>query len=194
MKVDNLARSDERAISLVPLGSTSLQPGSLVSIDVTPMHVVVRRGGEVLLCELPKLHDADWLAEVTGRGAYLAEFLAAMNPTVSTSGAADLRVLRFDAVEQWSESREIGVDDRAVSDVNRYRRRNDASADVISWLTTQLTLDSNDPVAVVATGVGEFSNSGFRLVGSGIVADVGLEDDRLAIVRVTAKPGTEPSA
>lgn len=188
MKVDNLARSDERAISLVPLGSTTLKPGSLVSIDVTPMHVVVRRGGEVLLCELPKLHDADWLAEVTGRGAYLAEFLAAMNPTASTSGAADLRILRFDAVEQWSEPREIGVDDRAVSDVNRYRRRNDASADVISWLTTQLTLDSNDPVAVVATGAGEFRNSGFRLVGSGIVADVGLEDDRLAIVRVTAKP------
>lgn len=188
MKFENLAHSDERAISLVPLGSTTLQPGSLVSIDVTPSGVIVRRGSEVLLCESPKPHDADWLAEVTGRGTYLAEFLSATNPTAASPGAVDLRVFRFDAVERWSESREIGVDDRAVADVNRYRRRNGASTDVISWLTSQLTLDSNDSVAVVATGAGDFSNSGFRLIGSGIVADVGLEEDRLAILRVTAKP------
>lgn len=188
MKFESLAHSDERVISLIPLGNTALQPGSLVNIEVTAAGVIVRRVGEVLLCELPKIHDAEWLAEVTGRGAYLAELLSAMNPTSSAPGAVDLRIFRFDAVERWSEPREVGVDDRAVADVNRYRKRNDASAEVISWLTTQLTLDSEDPVAVVATGAGEIGHSGFRLVGSGIVADVGLEDDRLAIVRVTAKP------
>lgn len=188
MKFDFVPHSDERLIRLVPLGGTTLQPGSLVILDVTAMNVMVRRGGETLLCELPRLHDAAWLADVTSRGAYLAELLSAMNANTSTSGAVDLRVLRFDAEERWSGSREIGVDDRTVADVNRYRRRNDAPPDVISWLKKQLLLDSDDPVAVVATGAGEVSQSGFRLIGSGIVADVRLEADRLVIVRLTAKP------
>lgn len=188
MKFEHLAYSDERALSLIPLGDVGIKTGSLVSLDVTPTGVTLRQHSEVVLCELPRLHDAAWLSDVTARGAYLAEILSSSNPTQLAEGAVNLRVLRFDDVQRWSEPREVGVDDRTVADVNRLRHRNDLSEGVIAWLTTQLTLDRDDPVTIVATGAGEFNDAGFRVVGSGVVADIGLEDGRLLIARVTRKP------
>ncbi|MGI5154392.1 DEAD/DEAH box helicase [Microbispora sp. CA-102843] len=188
MKLESLAHSDERAISLVPIGEGSLPVGSLVSLDVTPTEVIVRRSNEALLCELPRFHDADWLADVTARKAYVAELLSIDGPTQQMPGEVKLKVLRYDDVELWAEPREVGVDDRTVADVNRYRRRNDSSQEVMTWLKAQLLLDSNDPITVVSTGAGEFNETGFRVVGSGIVADIGLEGGRLLVARVTRKP------
>ncbi|MDI9941515.1 AAA domain-containing protein [Rhodococcus sp. IEGM 1351] len=188
MKFESLAHSDERAISLLPLGDVTLKSGTLVSVDVTPTGVIVRRESEALLCEPPRLHDVDWLADVTASGAYVAELLSTGDPTQLAPAAVNLKVLRYDGVEHWSEPREVGVDDRTVADVNRYRRRNDSSENVVAWLKAQLTLDSNDEVTVVATGAGEFNETGFRVVGSGIVADICLEDGRLFVARVTQTP------
>lgn len=188
MKFDSLAHSDDRVMSLIPLGNVALKSGNLVSVDVSPTGVIVRQESEAVLCEPPRLHDADWLADVTASGAYLAELLSTENSTPTASAAVNLKVLRYDGVERWTERREVGVDDRTVADVNRYRRRNDSSEEVVAWLKAQLTLDSNDDVTVVATGTGEVNKTGFRVVGSGIVADIGLEEDRLIVARVTKKP------
>ncbi|MEV0711594.1 DEAD/DEAH box helicase [Nocardia aurea] len=185
MKFHSLAHTDERAISLIPLGDVTLRSGGLVNINVTPTGVIVRQESKALFCEPPLLHDIDWLAEVTASDAYVAELLSSENPTPLVPGAVHLRILRYDGVERWSERREVGVDDRTVADVNRHRRRNDSSEDVVTWLRAQLTLDSNDEIIVVATGAGEFNETGFRVVGAGIVADIGLEDGRLLIARVT---------
>src|SRR5947208_223481 len=122
MKFENLVHADERAISLTPLGEVTLNPGSLVSVDVTPTSVIVRQDNEALLCELPGIYDVDWLAEVTANGAYVAELLSTDNPTQQTPGAVRIKVLRYHDVERWSEPREVGVDDRTVADVNRYRQ------------------------------------------------------------------------
>lgn len=187
MKFESLAHSGERVISVIPLRDVALKSGNLVSVDVSPAGVIVRQENEVLLCESPRLHDVDWLADVTASGAYVAELLSTENATRLTPAAVILKVLRYDGAERWSERREVGVDDRTVADVNRYRRRNDSSEDVVAWLESQLTLDSNDEVTVVATGAGELDKTGFRVVGSGIVADIRLEEDRLIVARVTRK-------
>ncbi|WP_159599055.1 DEAD/DEAH box helicase [Agromyces humi] len=188
MKLAQLAYSDERAFTLVPLATTTLTVGSLVSLDVTAAGVAIRRDAEVLLCEPPGFQDADWLADVTARGAYLAELLAVDDPTNRNRGEVKLRVLRYDGVERWAESRGVGVDDGTVADVNRYRRRNDPSDAVLAWLRSQLLLDSPDPVIVVAASSGQLNGAGFRVVGSGVVADIALDGDKLLIRRVTQKP------
>lgn len=187
MKLQNLAHSDARAVSLTPIGDDVITAGSLVEVDMTPAGVTVRGDGKTLLCQPPAPHDADWLADVVARGAYVAELLTMDLPTQRTAGELKVNVMRYDDVERWTAPREVGVDDRTVADVNRYRKRNDASRDVMAWLQTQLLLDSGDPVTVVATGGGDFTGAGFRVAGSGIVADVSLEDGRLLISRVTRK-------
>ena len=188
MKFESLAHADERAISLIPVGDSTLKVGSLVNVDVTPTSVVLRQGADAVLCEAPRPHDADWLSEATLRDAYLAELLSWENATQQAPGAADLKVFRYDSAERWSEPREVGVDDRTVADVNRHRGRNDSSDDVIAWLKAQLTLNSGEPITVVATGMGQFNEAGFRVVGSGIVADVVLQGGRLLVIRVARKP------
>ena len=192
MKFENLAHSEERAISLVPLGRLNasarlprqhrcdadwrhLAPGSRCSplpATQVPRRRLARRGRRPR--RLP-------------RGVPLRD-----EPNRFVLGGGGPQVLRFDDVEHWSESREIGVDDRTVADVNRYRQRNDASARCDRVAATQLILDSGDPVTVVATGGGDITDSGFRVVGSGIVADVSLEEGRLADRRVTRNP--EPNS
>lgn len=187
MKLQNLSHSDVRAISLTPIGGDVIRAGSRVEVDVTPAGVAVRGNGTTLLCQPPVPHDADWLAHVVARGAYVAELLAMDLPTQRTPGELRVNILRYDDVEQWAASREVGVDDRTVADVNRYRKRNDASHDVLAWLQAQLLLDSGDPITVVTSGGGDVTDAGFRVVGSGIVADVRLEEGRLLIARVTRK-------
>ena len=188
MKLDYLAHSDERTMSLVPIGEVGLEVGSLVSIELGQAGIFIRRGSDVALLQEPGLQDVDWLREVVSREGYLAELLSVENATSSNSGELKLRVLRFDGFERWAEPREVGVDDRTVADVNRFRKRNHSSEQVITWLRSQLTLDSGDPVIVVSAGVGEVAGAGFRVIGSGIAADVKLEDGRLLIVRVAPKP------
>jgi energy-coupling factor transporter ATP-binding protein EcfA2 len=157
-------------------------------MDVTATGVVIRRDADVLLCEPPSSQDADWLADATARRTYLAELLAVDDPTNRNRGEVKLRVLRYDGVDRWAERRGVGVDDRTVADVNRYRRRNDPSDSVLAWLKSQLLLDSPDAVLVVAAGSGQANGAGFRVVGSGIVADITLDGERLLVTRVTQKP------
>ena len=188
MKLDHLAHSDERTLRLVPLGEVRLSAGSLVSVEFGQAGVMLRRESEVALLDEPEPQDADWLRQVVSRSEYLAELLSVENPTPATAGDVKLRVLRFDAFERWAEPREVGVDDRTVADVSRFRKRNHSSDEVIRWLKGQLTLDTGDPVVVVSAGAGEVGDAGFRVLGSGIAVDVRLEDGRLLIARVAPKP------
>lgn len=187
MKFERLAYSDERVIRLFPIRDITLKPSNLVSVDVSPSGVIIRQESKALLCNHPSLHDVDWLADATTNGAYVAELLSSTNATSLTQATIDLKVLRYDGVERWSERREVGVDDRTVADVNRYRDRNDSSEDVVAWLNAQLTLDSKDEVTVVATGADTLNGTGFRVVGSSIVADINLQEGRLILTRVSRK-------
>src|SRR5208282_1529343 len=92
--------------------------------------------------------------------------------------------------ERWPDGRVVGVDDATVEDVNRFRGRTDDPAQVIEWLSRELTLDTSEPFAVIAAGGGQLDRDAFRLVGATVVADVRLVDDRLIVSRVTRRHGT----
>lgn len=188
MKLANLVFRAERAVSLTALGGTTLKPRTLIRVDVSPTGVTLRQDGDALLCQPPVRHDFDWLTDIVSRGSYVAELLSVENVHSLQAGTVRIRVLQYDDVERWSETREVGVDDRTVADVNRYRRRNDGSQEVIRWLKRELTVDCDDAVTVVSTGAAELNDTAFRVVGYEIAADIRLQDGRLLVARVTQKP------
>ena len=51
MKLDHLAHSDERTLSLVPLGEVRLDAGSLVSVEFGQAGVMLRRESEAALLD-----------------------------------------------------------------------------------------------------------------------------------------------
>ena len=120
-----------------------------------------------------------------GGGAYVAELIRSGRTREGAEPDVVIRILTFDGIERWPDGRVIGVDDATVEDVNRYRKQKNAPAEVIAWLSEELTLDTGDPVAVVAAGGGRLNEEAFRLLGATIAADVRLLDDRLIISRIT---------
>lgn len=178
MKLHQLAHSGVRTLRLEPLGSMPIAVGGAVRLALSPAGVTVRLDNLTGACAPPDTQDAEWLGVVTRSEAYVAE-LVAVEPAVI------VRVLTFDGSELWQDGREIGVDDATVEQANSLRKRVARSADVIRWLTDELTVGPEAFFAVIAEGRGSSDPEAFRLVGATIVADVRLHDERLIVTRVT---------
>ena len=188
MKLREMAHAAERTVRLTSVGNVTIMAGEAVRLGVSPAGVTVQHKSDVWACERPEAGEAEWLESVVGGGAYVAELISSGRTRIGGEHEAVVRILTFDGIERWPDGRVIGVDDTTVEDVNRYRRQKNAPAEVIAWLSEELTLDVGDPVAVVAAGGGQLNENAFRLLGKTIAADVRLLDDRLIIFRVTRRP------
>ena len=144
-------------------------------------------GPEVALCERPSTLDSDWLEMTLAIGAYVAELVSPGSASDASGAHVIVRIAAFDGVERWPTGRELGVDDTTVEDVNRFRGRTDSTSQVVEWLCREMVLDSGEPFAVLAAGGGDFNDEAFRVVGTAIVADVRMVDDRLIISRISRR-------
>lgn len=187
MKLNQMAHVSERTFRLRPVGAVEIGEGKSARLKLSPAGVTVHADSAVAVFEPPAFIDYDWLEMAVG-GAYIAEVVSAGQ----SRGDADLevvvRVMTFDGVERWPDGRVFGVDDATVDDVNRFRRRADSPNAVIDWLTRQLVVNGGESLVVLAVGGGELNDSAFRVVGSGIVADLRMTDDRLIVSRISRRP------
>ena len=188
MKLSQIAHAAERALRLSPVGTVQIEDGSSVRLSISPTGVTVQHETYAAACERPEADVADWLELVVSTGAYIAELISNGRTRASAEPEVIIRVLTFDGVERWPEGRVVGVDDTTMEDVNRFRGRNDDPAQVIEWLTRELTLDAGEPFAVLTAHGGQTNEDAFRLLGARIVADIRLVDDRLIVSRLTRRP------
>lgn len=189
MKLRQIAHAAERTVRLRSVGNNvTVMAGEAVRLGVSPAGATVRHAADVWACARPEAGEAEWLESVVSGGAYVAELISSGRTRVDAEPEVVIRILTFDGIERWPDGRVIGVDDTTVEDVNRFRERKDAPAEIIRWLSEELTLDAGDPVAVVAAGGGRLDEDAFRLLGATIAADVRLLDDRLIISRITRRP------
>jgi AAA domain len=188
MKLRQIAHAAERTVRLRSVETVPIVEGEAVRLGISPAGVTVQHGADVWACARPDAGEAEWLESVVGGGAYVAELIASGRHRVDAEPEVVIRMLTFDGIERWPDGRVVGVDDTTVEDVNRFRARDDAPAEIIKWLSEELTLDAGDPVAVVAAGGGRLNQDVFRLLGATIAADVRLLDERLIISRITQRP------
>lgn len=189
MKLNQIAHSAERTLRLTPVGRVDIPKGSSVRVKMPSAGgLTLHFGPVVALCERPSAPDSDWLEMTLATGAYVAELVS---PGSASDGGVPQVIVRFstfDGIELWPAGRELGVDDTTVEDVNRFRDRTDSTNQVVEWLRRETVLDNGEPFAVLAAGSGELNEDAFRIVGTSIVADVRMVDDRLIISRITLRP------
>jgi hypothetical protein len=188
MKLRQIAYAAERTVRLESVGTVQVVEGEAVRLGISPAGMTVQHNSEIWACARAAAGEAEWLESVIGGGAYVAELIRSGRTREGAEPDVVIRILTFDGVERWPDGRVIGVDDATVEDVNRFRKRKDAPAEITKWLSEELTLDAGDPVAVVAAGGGRLNEEAFRVLGATIAADVRLLDDRLVISRITRRP------
>lgn len=187
MKLRQIAHTGERTLRLRSVGTVQIEEERAVRLNISPTGMTVQRDTYVGVCARPEGDEGEWLESVVGGGAYVAELISSGRTRVEAESEVVIRLLTFDGVERWPDGRVVGVDDTTIDDVNRLRARNDEPAEIIEWLSQELTLDAGDPVSVLTAGVGRLNEEAFRLLGATITADVRLIDDRLVISRITRR-------
>jgi hypothetical protein len=187
MKLNQIAHTFERTLRLTPVGSVDIRAGNSVRLRMSPSGVTIRFDPYVSLCERPPTLESEWLEMTLAGGAYVAELISEGRAQDARGREVVVRIVTFDGVERWPEGRALGVDDTTVEDVNRFRHRKDSTAQVVEWLHHELVLENDEPFAVLAAGRGEVNDGAFRVLGSSVVADIRMFDDRLIISRVTRR-------
>ncbi len=137
------------------------------------------------------------LSELRDRDLPRIAWILGTRPRAGVSESALVQVHEFPARQDWSDTIEIGVDEKIVESLGERLGHVMAVDEVARWLDDHLTLtSSNGPPCIFLTGGpdrGAQERRQFRLMGRGFAIDVTRDaEDRLLVSRVVAaKRGRE---
>lgn len=157
---------------------------------------LLKIGDDTWTIEGTNQHQARLLGELIQRNLPRVAWVASRVPKTKSATSLVLEVREFPSEHRWTESMDLGVDEKIVADIRRKRGSLTSVADVVSWLDEEVLLrNSERRTRVLLSSAPGRKGAGFRLIGRGIAVDIARgADDRLTVVRVVEGPRTSEAS